>query len=70
MAQQSEQAEAPMNKIVHYIGLNVHKDSIAVSIAALRYETPKNSPSYKSSGRSPVCRAILASIRGPISSPS
>jgi hypothetical protein len=30
MAQQSEQAEAPMNKIVHYIGLNVHKDSIAV----------------------------------------
>jgi transposase len=29
----NERDQTPMNKIVHYIGLDVHKDSIAVSIA-------------------------------------
>jgi hypothetical protein len=30
----NERDPTPMNKIVHYIGLDVHKDSMAVSIAA------------------------------------
>jgi hypothetical protein len=28
-----ERNQTPMNKIVHYIGLEVHKETIAVSIA-------------------------------------
>ena len=32
----NERNQTPMKKIVHYLGLDVHKESIAVSIAPVR----------------------------------
>ena len=42
-----------MNKVIHYLGLDVHKDSIAVSIAP-RHVRKKLEPRLERGSRHPI----------------